>query len=240
VSDRNSTLQDGTQFDQDTTPKELSLTLSQTLYSGGRRKLAKQQANADYEAVKAQYQVSAIAIADEIINDYIDLMSAQKTYDILNDNVRSLVNLETAVKARQQAGDSSRTDIAQTTARLASAKAQRSETQAQLAQARDAIRSKTDQFIEGYKMPLLARKDYTTSLDSAINIARDKNYQIKSALSEEEAAEFNLRTQKRGWLPTVSLEASARAVRDSSPTIDSDDDLRAGISFSMPLYAGGQ
>ncbi len=240
ISERNSLLQTGTSFDQSTTPQELSLQLNQTLYAGGRLKLAKKQAEANYDAVVTQYKVSASAIADELINDYIGLMSALKIYEISQKSVGDLVELEKATKARQQAGDGSITDIAQTTGRLASARAQSSQTRARVAQARNAIQSKTRLFIDAYNIPGAAITPYDTPFDTAIESGRRNSAQIKSALSLEEVAQYNLETQKRGWVPTISLNASARTIRDSSPTIDTDDDLRAGVSFNMPLYAGGE
>lgn len=239
-SQRNSVLQSGVQFDQNTIPQEVSLQLSQTLYAGGRRRLSIRIAENNLAALQAEYQVGTSGIADGVINDYINLMQAYKNYDILDENVKALIELETAVSAQQKAGDSSITDIAQTTARLATAKAQHSQTWATLTQARNALLSSTNYFIDKYNMPAAAISAYDTPLELAIEKARDKSFQIQSARYSEKSADYNLRNQKRGWLPTIALNASARAQRDTSPTIDTDNDLRAGISVTVPLYAGGE
>jgi len=123
TSDRNSLLQNGNEFSQNTSPKELSLQLSQTLYAGGRRGLNKKVAKVSYEAAKAEYEASVLFVAEEIIDNYMSLIEAENSYQILKESVTALSELEHVITARQKAGDSSITDIAQTTARLATAKA---------------------------------------------------------------------------------------------------------------------
>ncbi len=240
TSDRDSLLQNGNEFSQNTSPKELSLQLSQTLITGGRRRLNKNAAKVSYEAAKAEYEASAITVAEEIINSYTSLIEAEKSAEILNKSVTALQQLEHVIITRQKAGDSSVTDIAQTTARLATAKAQKAAVQARLIQAREELSSISGQFINSAPIPSQAIAPYQASLSDSITIARERNPLIKSRKLAERAARYQLRAQKKAWFPTVALDASARTVRDSSPTIDEDDDLRIGINVTMPLYSGGQ
>lgn len=240
ASERDSLLQNGDQFSQDTTPKELSLQFSQTIYTGGRRGLNKNVAKVSYEAAKAEYEANVISVAEEIINSYTSLIAAEHAFEILSESVTSLTQLEHIVTTRQQAGDSSKTDIAQTTARLATAKAQKSATHAQLIQAREELISISGQFVSSTTIPPQALQPYLINVEDSIEMARKKNPLVKSGQLSERAAKYQLSEQKRAWLPTIALDASARSVRDSSPTIDEDDDLRVGVNFSMPLYQGGQ
>ena len=240
ASDRNSLLQNGNEFSQETSPQELSLQFSQTLYTGGRRALNKNAAKVSYEAAKAEYEARAISVAEEIIDSYVSLIEAEHAFQILSDSVNSLKQLEHVITSRQQAGDSSLTDIAQTTARLATARAQKSATNAQLIQAREELISISGQLVNSTTVPPQAIEPYNVKVEDSIVLARKKNPRIKSRQLTERAARYRLREQKRAWLPTVAIDASARTIRDSSPTIDEDDDLRVGVNFTMPLYQGGQ
>ena len=239
ISDRNSVLQNGTSFKQDTSPRELSLQLSQTLYDGGRRSLTKQSSQTRYMAAKAQYDAQAIIIADGIIRDYVSLMSAERSYEILSQSVRSMSELVTAIKSRERAGDSSKTDIALTTARLASAQAQLSSARAELIMARDNVYSKSNYLVNRTSVPSQAQQSISRPRNDMILELRDKSASVKSARLSAKEAELNMRNMERAWRPTISLDASARSIKESSPTINQDDDLRAGISVRMPLYQGG-
>jgi len=58
--------------------------------------------------------------------------------------------------------------------------------------------------------------------------------------ADEESAYSRYKSETNRFLPTISLQASGNMIQDSSPTIARDDDIAAGITFSMPLYSGGE
>ena len=153
VSDREAELQNGSGFDQNTRPKSASLRLNQTLYNGGRRSLATQNAHLSMKASEAQYRASATAIAEEIINDYISLMSAEAELDVLAVSVKTLIDLEKSVLARRKAGDATRTEVAQASSRLAASRARRETARASLSNARARLLSKTGFLIQKTSLP---------------------------------------------------------------------------------------
>ncbi len=239
VSDREALLQDGRIFNQYTEPKQLSLRLNHTLYTGGRRKLFRQGALLSVKSRQARYENAAIEIATDIIQDYMTLLSMTEQLEILNRNVESLVELETSVLARLEYNDTTRTDLALTQSRLASARALRSSVQAELNLSRDRLLSKTGFLVESPVRPQLAEAEITWDYDTVMDFSRQRNPAILASQLDEQSANINVQSEARKSLPTISLTASASTVRDSSPTVAKDDDLSVGINFSVPLYAGG-
>ena len=239
ISERNAILQDGTNFDQSTEPKALALRLNQTLYAGGRRKLLQQGAALTVKASEARYETISIGIAAEIIQDYMALLSAQTEFEIFESSVSNLLEIEKSVTARKAAGDATRTEQAQAASRLASARAQRINAQAELNLARSRLMSKTGFLVENPELPQQAKLPFGESVDDIIDLAQRRNPAIISSRLNEKSALVNAQSERRKYLPTVSLSATASTIRESSPTISKDDDLSVGINFTLPLYSGG-
>jgi len=239
IADRDAVLRTGADFGQNNEPKELTLRLDQTLFDGGRRRLLQKTASIEFEVSEARYEEAAVAIAAEIIEDYISLMSAIAEVDIRDESVKTLEGLEASVIARRKVGDSTKTELAQAVSRLASSRAQRAAAKAQLNLARDQILSKTGFLVQNPELPTEASTDILLSKEELIDRARYLNPAIKATRLTEQSALNAVQTEKRSFLPTISLTAQAQALRDSSPTIDTSDTLSVGLNFSIPLYAGG-
>ncbi len=239
VADRDAVLRSGADFNQNNEPKELALRLDQTIFDGGRRRLAQENASIEFKVSEARYEEAATAIIAEIIEDYIDLMAAIAEVDILDESVTTLESLEESVIARRKVGDSTKTELAQAVSRLASSRARRASARAQLNLARDQLLSKTGFLVQTPELPIEATTLIYLSKQELIDQARHLNPAIKATRLTEQSALNIIKTEKRNFLPTVSFSAQAQALRDSSPTIDRNDTLSVGVNFSVPLYAGG-
>ena len=89
-------------------------------------------------------------------------------------------------------------------------------------------------------MPEAARAPIAYEIDAVLDLARRNSPTIEAARLSEQSAQITALSEQRKFLPTITLSAAARSLRDSSPTIDRDEDLSIGINFTMPLYTGGQ
>ncbi|MEP3890289.1 MAG: TolC family outer membrane protein [Hellea sp.] len=239
ASDRKAALQDGSRFEQNTTPQAISLRFNQTLYNGGRRALATRNATYTVKASEARYDTFATAIAAEIIQDYMSLLAAIAEVKALEESVAILGELEKSVLARQKVGDSTRTDVSQARSRLASARARRASSRAELTNARSRLLSKTGFLVENPTLPIEATVPILQDLDAIKSMARRNSPALKSSRLNEMSANLSLQSEGRKHLPTITLTANASSVRDSSPTIRKDDDLNIGLRFTMPIYTGG-
>ena len=239
IADRDAVLRTGADFSQNNEPTEIAVQVEQTIFDGGRRRLVQENASIEFQISEAQYEEAAIAIAAEIIEDYINLMSAIAEVEILDDSVTALEQLEKSVIARRKVGDSTKTELAQAVSRLASSRAQRAAARAQLNLARDQLLSKTGFLVQTPELPIEATTQILLSKLDLAERARQLNPSIRATRLMEQSTLNVVKTEKRSFLPTVTLSAQAQALRDSSPTIDNNDTLSVGVNFSVPLYAGG-
>ncbi len=239
IADRDAVLRTGAPFNQNSEPRDLALRVEQTIFDGGRNKLLEETAAIDLRLSQARYDEAAIGIAAEIIEDYLQLMSVMADADILEKSVTTLESLEKSVLARRGVGDSTKTELAQTVSRLASARAQRATAIAELNLARDQLLSKTGYLVQTPELPLAATVKISLPKDTLIERARTLNPSIQATRLTEQSALIKVHNEKRKYLPTVSLSAQAQTLQDSSPTIDTDDSLRIGVNFTAPLYSGG-
>ncbi len=236
---REAILRSGAPFNQNNEPRELALRLDQTIFDGGRNRLLQENASVELQIAQARYEEVATAIAAEIINDYLQLMSAMADVDILEKSVETLEGFETSVIARREAGDSTRTEKAQAISRLASARAQRATAVAGLNLARDRLLSKTGYLVQNPELPVHATVGISLSKEELTEMARILSPAIKGSKLAEQNTLITLNSEKRKYLPTLSLTAQAQTVRDSSPTIDQDDSVLIGVNFTAPIYSGG-
>lgn len=239
ASSRDALLQDGTTFDQRNSPSSLNLRMTQTLYNGGRREMATRNAIYSVQSSEARYESIATSIAAEIIQDYMSLLAAIAKDDALKTSVENFEDLERLMLARQAVGDSTRTEVSQTRSRLAQARARRAASLAELRNARTRLLSKTGFLIEKPTLPLEAKAPINQSLDVLKLMAREESAALESSKLNALSARLNLRSESRKHLPTVTLTVNASAVRNSSPTIDRDNDLNVGLRFTMPIYTAG-
>ena len=238
-TDRDGELQTGVDFNQNTTPQSVSLNLTQTLFNGGRRKLAKRNAFYVAEASQANFMDSSMQIAAEVIQDYMSLYRAQNEVNVLSETVTTLQELEEIVIARRKIGDATTTDVSQANSQLISARAQLSASKADIANMQSILLSKTGQSVEVATLPIEATKSIPNNLKDLQQLARDGSAALKASEFTMLSREVTLKSEKRKGYPTVSLEANASSRRDTSPTILSDDDLNIGVRVSMPIYTGG-
>ena len=239
IADRDAVLRSGAPFNQNSEPKDLALRVDQTLFDGGRNRLLQETATVELKISQARYEEAATAIAAEIIEDYLGLMSAMADVDILEKSVSTLEDFQQSVIARDKVGDTTKTELAQALARLASARSQRATAIAELNLARDQLLSKTGYLVQSPELPVHAKVKISSSKDALTEMARNLSPAIRATRLTEQSSLIKVHNEKRKYLPTVSLSAQAQTLRDTSPTIDTDDSLRIGVNFTAPLYSGG-
>ena len=238
-SERESLLQNGQIFDQYTEPKRLSLGINQTLFTGGRRGNLKRSAKHRITAEEARHENRTRSVSSDIIQNFIGYVSASQQSDILFQSIEKLRGIETATLARTEAGDGTRIQLAQAKSRLAASNANLARVQADKGVLQSQIFSRTGFYLDRPFLPDIAKKPIGMNFTSILAKARKHDLAILASQSDEEAAYAQYKSEKNRFLPTISLQASGNMVQDSSPTIARDDDIAAGVTFSMPLYSGG-
>lgn len=239
-SQRDATLQTGSEFEQTIAPRELSLRLSQTVYNGGRRGLQRYGAQLQIETADAQYAATADQIKLDVIADYVALSSTSTQVEILEQTNGLLRELLVASQERDRLGDGSAIETAQVQSRIATSQAQLVQSKGQLAILNARLRSSTNKSVTEANLPRLSIDPLSYDLELVQSRIRKSNPSLRASDLQVKAARTQFMSETRSGRPTIALNASAITSDNNSPTIDRDDQLTVGLRLTMPLYSGGQ
>jgi len=228
----------------DGTGSGASLALQQPLYTGGRANANLTAAEADVLAGREDLRAVEQSVLGNVIQSYVDVRRDQERLRIAQENVTVLNRQLEESKARFEVGEITRTDVAQSEARLASAQASLSSAQAILAASRASYaavvgQNPTDLAPEPSLAALLP-----SSVEQAFELVDRNNPQIQAARYAERAAAARVAVAKSQYRPTVGARAGfdTDATRVDSTGRSFGDYNRgytAAITASMPLFTGG-
>ena len=223
-------------------------TISAPLYAGGAVRNAVRAAENRVEGGFASLRGSESSIFSAVVGTYMDVIRDESIVELNRAQVGVLsVNLE-ATRDRFEIGDLTRTDVAQSEARLALATSNLETARANL------IRSK-ETYIQlvGREPGRLEAPPPLPNLpdapDVAVGIALDSNPDLIAARETREAAGFDRRAANASRLPTVSVFSSGgynNALGSISSNIpgfratNSATSGQIGLRGTIPIYQGGQ
>ncbi|ESQ80462.1 TolC family outer membrane protein [Asticcacaulis sp. YBE204] len=218
----------------------LNLSANQTLFASGGLSSGVKAAEADVlagredlRAVEAQVLGDVISVYTAVRRDQEALRIGQESYNVLKRQLDE-------TKARFDVGELTRTDVAQSEARLAASSASLARAQAQL----DVSRAQYVAIVGQAPVALDATPELPnlpTSFDLALDRAENNNPQLNAAKWAEAAAKARVSQAKSGLGPRVTLGAGYGA---SAPTsdfndLDSRDAATATLRFTVPLFSAG-
>lgn len=217
-------------------------TVSVPIYTGGGVKNAVRAAENRVDAGVASLRGTESAIFSAVVASYMDVIRDESIVDLNRANVGVLqVNLE-ATKDRFEIGDLTRTDVAQSEARLAIATSSLETARANL------IRSKEVyiQLVGNAPGELEAPPplpNLPAAPDDAVDVAIASNPDLAAAKESREAAYFDRQSANSSRLPTVSVVGGPSYTQNFGtigPTF-SNDNLggQIGVRATIPLYQGG-
>ncbi|WP_294392742.1 TolC family outer membrane protein [uncultured Sphingomonas sp.] len=225
--------------------------LNYPLFQGGRVRNAINAAEArvvagrsDLRTVEGNTFTEAVGTYMDVIRDQAIVDLRKKNVDVLNTNVR-------ASRDRFEVGDLTRTDVAQSEARLSLARSQLATAQGNLTSSRENYRRVIGSWPERLEQPPALPVLPATS-DQAVDIALKSSPAIATATATTQAAQYDVRATRAQRLPTLSaiggssyndyLGTRARQVGlpNNTPGIDqTQGQNNLGVSLSVPLYQGG-
>ncbi|NBW75780.1 MAG: hypothetical protein EBR34_08270 [Sphingomonadaceae bacterium] len=221
--------------------------LSIPLYQGGGVRNGIRAADARVFAGREGLRGAEADVFTAVVTSYVDVIRDDAIVDL---NRRNVVVLETNLQAsrdRFEIGDLTRTDVAQSEARLESARGQLETARAQL-----------DASVQNYLryvgvlpedlQPPPPLPDAPSTADAAVAIAIAENPQLLAAKAQSSAAHFDVRVAAAARLPRVSLVANSNynnylgTLGTSIPGRVLSQTQRTatlGISMTIPIYQGG-
>lgn len=223
------------------------LSLGVPIYAGGSVRNGIRAAETRVLAGRADLRASESGLFSRVVAAYMDVIQNQAIVGLSRNNVSVLeVNLQ-ATSDRFQIGDLTRTDVAQSEARLALARGDLRTAEANLTRARETYVALVGDAPENLETPPVL-PGLPANPDDAVDVALDNNPDLIGAKERAAAAGIDIRVAEAARLPRVdvtaggtysdtlgSLPGSMSAVLPGSTTA-----ATAGVRATIPLFQGGR
>lgn len=221
--------------------------VSVPVFSGGAVVNSVRAAKTRVLAGRASLRGTESDVFTAVVAAYMDVIRDEAIVRLNQQNVKVLQTNLDATRDRFQVGDLTRTDVAQSEARLAGAQSQLEGAQAQLIASRETyirvVGSPPGQLDAPPPLPGLPDDP-----GSAVKVALDSNPQLIAARRASDAAGFDVDSARAARLPKVSLTAGGNYYNylgslGSGTGVSvgqSGTSATAGVSVSVPIYQGGR
>lgn len=233
-----------------TTPEKLAqaqLALNVPFFSGGAVRNSVRAAETRVEAGQYNLRGTEASLFSEVVAAYNDVIRDEAIVGLNQQNVRVLETNLQASRDRFEVGDLTRTDVAQSEARLSLARAQLQRVQATLIGSRENyVRLVGDAPGDLATPPPLP--NLPQSADGAVEVALRDNPTLLAALKQRDATAFDVRVAQASRLPRLGVGATGNYVNylgslGSGTGLgvgQSGTSAGIGLNVSLPLFQGGR
>lgn len=222
-----------------TTKEDRNLVINQPIFKGGgtiaRTESADERVNAGrYNLIQTEQQVLLDAVTA-----YMNVVRDQSVQELSRNNVEVLEKQLQASQDRFDVGEVTRTDVAQSEARLARAKSDASQAVGNLASSRA-----TFERVIGFKpespVAPTALPEIPATLDDVIERASKNSPLMLEAMHSEKAADSDIDIAIADILPEVDLRGQMSRAQGQGFTGTSDFDSDSlTVNVGIPLYQSG-
>lgn len=215
-----------------------SLSLSETLYNGGRTTAAINQAKANLERTNATVRGSEDTLIQQVVTAYTGVTYAEAALTIRRESVERLMGEVDAAQTRFDVGARTRTDVYQAQAQLAQARSDLSAAQADLAAQRATYERRVGALpgtLETAQVP-----NIPANVDEAKNISRDNSTSVRAARASVKAAQASVDSAYAGYKPTLSLSAGKNWAGDGGLSNLQSNNASVGARLSVPIFNFGR
>ncbi len=217
------------------------------IFQGGAVRNAVQAAKVRVEAGRADLRTAESNVFTDVVAAYMDVIRDQAIVELNAGQVGVLDTNLRASKDRFEVGDLTRTDVAQSEARLSLSRSQLEAAQARLVASREAYLAAVGKTPDDLQAPP-PLPGLPASVDTALAIAMENNPQLLSARKQGDAARYDVGTARASRLPRLSAVAGGNyfnyldslAPIPGIPIADRGTAASVGIQASLPLYQGGR
>lgn len=226
----------------------LGVNLTVPVFSGGAVRNSVRAAETRVQAGRAGLRNTEAQLFTDVVAAYLDVIRDEAIVGLNQQNARVLeVNLQ-ATRDRFEVGDLTRTDVAQSEARLALAQSQLRGAEAQLIASRENY-IRVVGTPPGILAPPPPLPNLPASPEQAVGVALDDNPALDAAERVRDAAAFDVNVARASRLPQVSVGVGGdyyNRFGSVSPAGNlaglSNDGFAstAGVTLSLPLFQGGR
>ena len=219
--------------------------LTVPVYAGGAIRNAVKAAEERVAAGQNDLRATESAIFSQVVAAYMDVLRAEALVSLSGNQVEFLtVNLE-ATSDRFEIGDLTRTDVAQSQSRLAVARGELRNAQANLIAARETYIQLVGDAPDDLQPPP-PLPNLPADVGTAVDVALANNPDLLAAKERADAAGFDTEVAGAGRLPRVSLFAGATytdyfntLAGGAAGITQEETTANAGVNLSIPIFQGG-
>jgi len=223
--------------DQTFYPRTYSLTVTQPLFSGFGTVSGTKAAENRVRAGRAQLLDTEQQVLFQAVQAYMTVVTDQSILELNRNNEKVLEAQLRATEDRFQAGEVTKTDVAQAQSSLQGAIASRIQAEGNLTASKGVYRQVIGQEPVDLSMPAF-QVNLPTKLLDAQSMAQQQP-QVIAAEYTELATRDDIDTQFSQLLPSLSLQGSVTHTDDNGSKLQSaDDEMILGV-LTVPLYQAG-
>jgi outer membrane protein len=216
--------------------------LSYPLFNGGSVKNSVRAAKTRVEAGRATLRAVEGDVFTQAVSAYMDVIRDRAIVELNQNNVKVLETNLQATRDRFQIGDLTRTDVAQSEARLQLGQAQLATARGQLT-ASEATYRQVIGHAPGQLTPPPPLPPLPATADEAVQIALSNNPDLVSISRQAIAAGYDVNVARASRLPTLSGVVSDTYANNlagnNSPFPNSGNATTVGLSARVPILQGG-
>ena len=225
---------------------QASPTLSLPIFQGGAVRNAIHAARSRVDAGRADLRSTEANLFVNTVQAYMDVIRDQSIVEFNENNVRVLDTNLQASRDRFEVGDLTRTDVAQSEARLAVARSQLQSAQAQLDASRQSYLRIVGDFPAQLEPPP-PLPTFPATADDAVDVAIENNAAIEAAKAASRAAAYDVGSARATRLPTLSAFGTGNYTNyfntlggpSSAQFSQTEKTATVGVRATLPLYQGG-
>jgi outer membrane protein len=210
------------------------LSVNVPIYQGGQVRNSVKAAETRVVAGRADLRSTEADLFTQTVAAYMDVIRDQSIVELNAGNVKVLETDLQASRDRFEVGDLTRTDVAQSDARLAGARSQLQSAEAQLDASRQTYLRIVGKFPENLEPPP-PLPALPANADDAVDVATENNPALESARQASKAADYDIRSAEGQRLPQLSAFGRCRPRRRYAlPIADDGDGGPAGAAADFP------
>lgn len=214
------------------------------IYQGGAVKNAVKAAKYRVEAGQADLRATEASIFSQTVGAYMDVIRDQAIVQLNQKNVAVLRTNLQATSDRFEIGDLTRTDVAQSEARLALAEGDLRTAESNLIASRESyIRLVGEAPVDLEQPPVLPNLPVTA--EEAVAIALNSNPDIEAANQLVNASRADIGVARASRLPKLSASTSGGYNNNLNSVTDATSEnvtnsASAALSLTIPIFQGGR
>ena len=223
-----------------TVPFSYGITISQPLFSGFQTVNSVNQAEAQVRASRSQLRTVTQSVFLGVAQAFADIFLARELVRVRQRNISFLNEQVRSADARLEVGEGTRTDVAQSRARLEQGRALVTSSQSDVLTARAALQQFVGRPIEATAAPRIPRRLIPGSLSSALNIGLARHPDIRRAEHFVDAQAFAVKQAEGALLPSLSANLSGTESYDLGVADARRTNLQGTLQLRIPIYQAGR